>query len=170
MPEFDPPAFPDIPAESTVWAQDHIGADYTHYSLVMDYQTDERTLQGPVAGPRGTPAVFIRVASPTGRLVVTWAGRRNGLMPAVPDYKPPANSTAYVLLSRSFAPSPPMIDADGATRIFSIQGCYVYGLTLPIEELRSNYPNGSFPFDTTPLGAYAVGPENFRRTIFGFHQ
>jgi hypothetical protein len=63
-----------------------------------------------------------------------------------------------------------MLDADGLTRIYTLQGRYVYGLTLPLERLRSSYPAGAFPFDSTPYSAYVVDAATFRTTIFGFDQ
>ena len=118
---------------------------HTDYAIDLRFVEEENNLQLPSTGAAGTPAVVIRLANPTMKMVADWTAERAGAKPICPSAN--IGDSNYKLLRRAVQPASPVILADGGTRGYRISGTYEYALLKPLPE-NGQLPMGVMPWTT----------------------
>jgi hypothetical protein len=106
-------------------------APYDHYEIENEYTEDAgvRQLPGTGSGASAAHSAFVTVHGGMMQLVCTFACKRQGKPPILPQ-KEPADSN-YVYLGSSLTPAGLEIGADGVSPVYTVSGVYRYGVVDP---------------------------------------
>lgn len=152
--------------DTGLFTPDQYDAPYTLFESRNRYIYQSGLEMMPVAaapastGAQQPRARVVRLAAPFGFRVFTWAACRLGKKPKLPD---PAvqDSANEVLLYAEICPSPPELDSSASVHVYFAEGCYVYGLLVPL--LNQNpLRMGTTPYDRTSDGDNYYGPQDFQ--------
>lgn len=154
-----------LPTESNYFRDPEAG-DYgiwKDFQTVVNYIEDDGLLQLPVAGPPGTPAVFVRTHAAIMRKVVTWRAMKAGGIPEVPS--PDALGDNDVFMGWRMSPAVPVPMANGKGVVWSISGDYLYGLRKPFDPKTAGVPTGATPAMTLPAVSNFYPASSFRSDL-----
>lgn len=161
-----PPAgLGEIPAEDSLWSEEHLRARYTQYTVTKTFHWNNGTLQVPIAAPVAGTLVECEVVShsaPYGSLVVQWMAEREGEKPMLPDPQPTDLNLELESFTHSFVTS--KMSEDGKTRIFLASGTIVYICKTPVPP-SSGFPFAAVPYETTPKASNVYLASDFSQNI-----
>ncbi len=135
-----------------VFAKDNIAAPYDYYRIETRYHWNNGTVCLPIAqqDAGGSPlaAAIAQLHSPYGLKIVTWAARRTGDRPVLPDFNPSDENLTLQLADIVF--SDPEFTANQVP-ILQARGTYVYLLKKPISVEDGVFKIGGAPcFELEP--------------------
>lgn len=162
--------------DSTYFVADH---GYTIYDIVFAYHFDSGAILLPVSGQPtdaqvgygqggGAAAVaaeIVQLSAPFLWVTAIFKARRSGQPCQLPDWRPPSQSSKFILKTADFAPKDPTLSADGVTYIHNAEGQAKYLMQLPLTP-DDGYPVAAAPYQTLPTAAMGVTPDQFNKTIF----
>lgn len=153
------------PSSGTVFA-DNPGQPTEFYKIRTRYLWLNGTAQLPIAMQNAdlspVAAAIIQLHSPCGVKIVTWAARKTGDIPTLPDWEP--DNDNQTLASADIEFEDPEFNANQAP-IITARGVYVYLLTSPISIVKGIFHMGGAPCFTLDPAQNKVTAENFSSKI-----
>lgn len=110
---------------------------FTDYQIFNRYESDRHVYMMPIASPTGFAggsAAFVQLAAPTLLWIADWTAARTNRKPVIPPPEFLADPN-WILLD--VMPETAMVNltADGATPLYRISGCYIYGHRNPSNDV-----------------------------------
>lgn len=155
----------DIPSQRNLFKTPEDGSRgvWKDFQMSTTYQMDPGVLQIPVAGPDGTPSVFVKTHARTMRKIVSWRAMKQGDQPDMPDPNAIGNNDVFVGFTMPVIA--PVLDASGLRHFWSVSGTYVYGMRQPISPTVSGLPAGASPVDMTSVTQNVLPAYLFRNDL-----
>jgi hypothetical protein len=175
MSQVSPPSFISFPSGAPSAGAPDIGngvfADppgqpTEFYKIRTRYLWLNGTAQLPIAMQNAdlspVAASIIQLHSPCGVKIVTWATRKLGDIPTLPDWEPDNDNQT---LSTADIEFDDVEFTANQTPIVTVRGQYIYLLTKPISIERGVFHLGGAPCYTLDAGQSTVTAENFSSAI-----
>lgn len=151
-------------ANTTSTVENWSNRSHTAYGVTRRTGHAPGIIQTPVAGPRGTPAVFVRVHAPMETEIVTWTAESEGGPPLVPSPfgkdSPLGLNENMILLDWNVGVVTPVPLTVGGHK-WVVGGTAVYGKVVPegpVQDLKA----GHWPYELNSASDNYFPKENFR--------
>lgn len=156
------PAPPPTDSGLHLFSSSGVQALYKKYGLQIVYHRLVGKLGVPLAGEDedGNTQDIIQVAKPRSFKTVTFSVEREGLPPELPAVEEDSNQQ---LLESVIIPYGPTVTGDARTRVYRVDGLYLYALRKPVTEGVDEMPQGHIPALSSPPPA--IKPEHFKTEV-----
>lgn len=137
---------------------------YILYELDEEYEYKDGSLAIPVAGQGLQPSgqrqaqEIVQLSSPFSRRIVRFQIARLNSPCVVPQPKARTNENMSYIKINTKAPK---LWTDGVSRVYRIEGIYIYDNFQPVIPGTDTLQLGSSDADATPPSAYTLGPSDF---------
>ena len=173
------PPQPDYVTIPTFWSAEQQACAYSLYDISFEYfgamgnalmpvqgrPTDAQVGSGQGGGTTPVAAEIVQVSAPWMKCVASWMAYRTGQPPDIPDWRPPSESSKYVLHKFHFGAQDRRPNATGVDYVFRMWGEVIYFLKIPLTP-DDGFPLAASPVQTLPVSAVGVTAEEFNATIF----